>query len=127
MVWRKWVECDPFLTRGRTIRLARLDRTTCAGSIDAMLRGMPEPRLDELGVRPGERVRWRRRDGGHWAQGSVTGRERDGSVAVRDSQGRARAFVVERLEIRATGPRGASGWEPLIDRVKRIEQLRLFG
>ena len=92
-----------------------------------MLDPVAEPTLDELGVRTGERVRWRRRDGGHWVEGRVTGRERDGSVAVRDAQGRARAFVIERLEIRATGPRGASGWEPLIDRVRRIEQLRLFG
>ena len=87
---------------------------------------MPAPSLDELGVRPGERVRWRRRDGGHWAQGTVTGRERDGSLSVRDAQGRARALLLDRLEIRATGPRGAAGWEPLLDRVRRIEQLRLF-
>jgi hypothetical protein len=82
--------------------------------------------LEELGLRRGERVRWRRRDRGHWAEGSVTGRERDGSIAVRDAQGRARSFVVERLEVRAVGRRGATGWEPLIDRVQRTEQLHLF-
>ena len=83
--------------------------------------------LEELGLRPGERVRWRRREGGHWTEGTVIGRERDGSIAVRDGQGRARALVIDRLEVRATGPRGAAGWEPLFDRVHRIEQLDLFG
>jgi len=85
------------------------------------------PTLEELGLRAGERVRWRRRAAGHWTEGSVTGRERDGSIAVRDRQGRSRSFVIERLEIRAVGPRGASGWEPLLDRVLRTEQLHLFG
>jgi hypothetical protein len=88
---------------------------------------MPGGSLEELGLRPGERVRWQRRDRSHWAEGSVTGRERDGSIAVRDRQGRARALVIERLEVRAVGPRGAPGWEPLLDRVRRAEQLHLFG
>ena len=83
--------------------------------------------LEELGLRVGERVRWQRRDRGHWAQGTVTGRERDGSIAVRDAHGRARALVIERLEVRTVGPRGAPGWEPLLDRVQRAEQLDLFG
>ena len=91
-----------------------------------MLNAMAEPSLEELGLRRNERVRWQRRDRAHWAEGRVTGRERDGSIAVRDAQGRARAFVIERLEVRAVGPRGGPGWEPLIDRVKRIEQLHLF-
>jgi hypothetical protein len=87
---------------------------------------MPAGTLEELGLRAGERVRWRRRPGGRWAEGAVTARERDGSVGVRDSQGRARAFAVDRLEVRAVGPRGAHGWEPLLDRAGRTEQLHLF-
>ena len=83
--------------------------------------------LEELGVRVGERVRWQRRDHGRWVEGTVTGRERDGSIAVRDPQGRARALVIERLEVRSVGPRGAPGWEPLLVRVHRAEQLDLFG
>jgi len=82
--------------------------------------------LDELGLRAGERVRWRRRSGGSWAEGTVTGRERDGSIGVRDDQGRARALLIERLEVRGAGPRGAPRWEPLADRVRRTEQLPLF-
>ena len=86
-----------------------------------------DPTLDELGLRRGERVRWQRRAGGHWSYGTVTGRERDGSIAVHDGQGRARAFVIDRLEVRAVGARGAPGWEPLLARVSRSEQLDLFG
>ena len=88
---------------------------------------MPGGNLDELGLRAGERVRWRRRTGGHWSEGVVTGRERDGSIGVRDSQGRFRSFVIGRLEVRAVGRRGAARWEPLADRVQRTEQLDLFG
>ena len=89
--------------------------------------GVSQPGLEAIGLRAGERVRWRPRPGGHWAEGSVTGRERDGSIAVRDAQGRARALVLERLEVRAVGPRGASTWEPVAERAGRTEQLRLFG
>jgi hypothetical protein len=92
-----------------------------------MLGGVSEPTLEALGMRRGERVRWRPRPGGHWAEGVATGRERDGSIAVRDSQGRARALVLERLEVRGVGPRGAPTWEPVPERVARTEQLRLFG
>jgi hypothetical protein len=82
--------------------------------------------LAELGLRVGEAVRWRPKDGAHWRQGRITGRERDGSIGVRDPQGRARAFPLERLEVRATGPRGATTWEPAVDRAARTEQLGLF-
>jgi hypothetical protein len=52
--------------------------------------------------------------------------ERDGSIGLTDRQGRARALPVDRLEVRASGPRGARTWEPLADRVARIEQMELF-
>jgi hypothetical protein len=83
--------------------------------------------LDELGLRPGERVRWRPREGARWAEGTVTGRERDGSIAVRDREGRARAFPLDRIEVATTGPRGARTWEPATERAARTEQLGLFG
>ena len=82
--------------------------------------------LDELGIRPGDRVRWRPREGARWLEGTVTGRERDGSVGVRDPQGRARALPVDRLEVAATGRRGARTWERLAERAARTEQLDLF-
>ena len=87
---------------------------------------MSGPTLEELGLRAGERVRWQPAPGRQHVEGVVTGRERDGSIGVRDPQGRARAFVVERLEVRGRGPRGATRWEPLVDRVRRTEQRSLF-
>ena len=30
------------------------------------------------------------------------------------------------VEVRAVGPRGGKGWEPLPDRANRVEQLDLF-
>lgn len=81
--------------------------------------------LTEVGLATGERVRFRGPTGG-WADGRVEGRERDGSVRLRDVRGAARAIPVERLEVRATGPRGGARWEPLPERLARSEQLRLL-
>jgi hypothetical protein len=82
--------------------------------------------LVAVGLRPGDRVRWRRRDGGRWQEGSVERRERDGSIGVRDERGAARALPLERLEVRSTGPRGATTWEPVSSRAGRSEQLDLL-
>jgi hypothetical protein len=83
--------------------------------------------LEALGLRTGERVRWRPREGARWAEGTVTGRERDGSISVRDREGRARAFPLERIEVATTTRRGARTWEPATERAARTEQLGLFG
>jgi hypothetical protein len=89
--------------------------------------GTPQaPDLAALGLVGGERVRWRDKPGGRWREGTVEGRERDGSVGVRDGNGASRALIVDRLEVRTRGPRGARTWEPLADRVERDEQLPLF-
>ena len=82
--------------------------------------------LEALGLRAGEPVRWRPKEGARWAQGAVARVEQDGSIGLTDGQGRARSLPVERLEVRASGPRGARTWEPLADRVARIEQMELF-
>jgi hypothetical protein len=82
--------------------------------------------LEQLGLRAGEAVRWRPKEGARWAEGAVTAVERDGSIGLTDRQGRARALPIDRLEVRASGPRGARTWEPLADRVARIEQMELF-
>ncbi len=79
-----------------------------------------------LGLQPGEPVRWRSTVGSRWRTGRVTHRERDGSVAVTDARGLARSLAVERLEVRCAGPRGGAGWEPLVVRASRTEQLRLL-
>ena len=81
--------------------------------------------LLELGLRSGDRVRFRRPTGG-WSEARVEGRERDGSVRLRDGKGAARAIPVDRLEVRTTGPRGGHRWEPLSDLAAQTEQLRLL-
>ena len=49
-----------------------------------------------------------------------------GSIGLRDAKGAARALPVDRLEVRTTGPRGATTWEPLAERAARTEQMRLL-
>ena len=87
---------------------------------------LTETGLLDVGLRAGDRVRFRRRDGGAWREAKVERRERDGSVGVRDDRGAARAIAVDRLEVRTTGPRGGGTWEPLVDRAGRSEQLGIW-
>lgn len=82
--------------------------------------------LVAIGLRAGERVRFRRRDRERWQEGVVVRREADGSVGLRDAKGAARAIPVECIEVRVFGPRGGRGWEPLTERAARTEQLRLL-
>lgn len=87
---------------------------------------LAESALLEVGLRPGDRVRFRRREGGAWTEAKVERRERDGSVGVRDSKGAARAITLGRLQVRTTGRRGGVVWEPVADRAGRDEQLGLL-
>lgn len=82
--------------------------------------------LQAIGLRRGERVRFRRKEGGRWHEATVVAVERDGSIGVRDQKGASRALPMERLEVRTTGPRGAGTWEPLFERAARTEQLSLW-
>lgn len=84
------------------------------------------PPLEALGLAEGDRVRWRPAPNRRWNVGVVLGRERDGSVEVRDDRGAARALLVDRLEVRTVGPRGASRWEPAVERAARSEQMGLW-
>lgn len=86
----------------------------------------PSDDLAWLGIRPGDRVRFRRKPDGHWHEGTAIRRERDGSLGVRDDKGASRAIPLELVEVRGEGPRGAARWEPLLDRAARVEQLRLL-
>ena len=70
-------------------------------------------------------VRFRRRAGGRWHEGTVEGRERDGSVAVRDGDGRSRALRPDALEVKENGPRGAVRWVPVVEVADRTDQLAL--
>jgi hypothetical protein len=82
--------------------------------------------LSLLGLRPGEAVRWKAPGRANWRLGKVTHRERDGSIGVTDSRGLARSVPVEQIEVTSPGRRGGRGWEPLVERAARTEQLRLL-
>lgn len=82
--------------------------------------------LVELGLAPGDRVRFRRNDGERWKEATAFGRERDGSVWLHDVKGASRAIAVQHIEVRTTGPRGGVVWEPLAERAARTEQLKLL-
>lgn len=87
---------------------------------------LAESALLEVGLRPGDRVRFRRTDGGAWKEAKVERRERDGSIGVRDERGAARAIPVDRLQVRTAGPRGGATWEPVAERAGRSEQLGIW-
>lgn len=87
---------------------------------------LAESALLEVGLRPGDRVRFRRTDGGAWKEAKVERRERDGSIGVRDERGAARAIPVDRLQVRTAGPRGGATWEPVAKRAGRSEQLGIW-
>ena len=87
---------------------------------------LAESALLAVGLRPGDRVRFRQREGASWKEGTVERRERDGSFGVRDERGAARAITIERLQVRTTGKRGGLVWEAVTDRAERDEQLGLL-
>jgi hypothetical protein len=85
------------------------------------------PGLEALGLAVGDTVRWRDRAGARHRQGTVRGRERDGSISVSEgARGASRALRVERLEVATRGPRGAARWESLAERAQREEQIPLW-
>jgi hypothetical protein len=98
------------------------------GDDDPTLSATPPaaPSLDAMGLRPGDKVRWRRKAGGHWQEGVVIGLEADGSVALRDRQGRWRSIVASQLEARGKGRRGGARWESVSARAAQPGQLALW-
>jgi len=86
---------------------------------------LSDEQLAELGLRVGDRVRFRRRAGGHWQEGSVVGIEADGSLAIRDADGAWRALRAEQVEVQVR-ERRVTRWQPVLDRAGRDEQRRLF-
>ncbi len=107
--------------RGRSAIRATKSRARRAGADEDLTVG-----LTILGLRPDERVRFRRDERSRWQEAVVTRRERDGSVGLTDQRGAARAIPVEQIEVQCSGPRGGTNWEPLSTRASRNEQLRLL-
>lgn len=86
---------------------------------------MPDrTRLTALGLRPGERVRFRR--GSRWHEGRLVGVEADGSLQVTDHKGAARSLPLDRIEVRREGPRGAPLWRSVPAVINQPEQLDLW-
>jgi hypothetical protein len=88
--------------------------------------GATDSRLAELGLKRGDRVRFRRRDTERWKEAVVERREKDGGVGLRDAKGAARSMAVDRIEVRGRGPRGGVSWEPLTEVAARTEQMKLL-
>jgi hypothetical protein len=82
--------------------------------------------LVALGLRVGERVRFRRRDEERWKEAKLESVERDGSLAIRDAKGASRAIPVGRVQVRRSGPRGGTVWVPATDLRDGTEQLDLL-
>jgi hypothetical protein len=82
--------------------------------------------LAELGLQAGDAVRFRRSEGERWKSATVQRRERDGSLGLQDGKGASRAIAIELVEVRTKGPRGATVWEPVVERAARTEQMRLI-
>ncbi len=72
-------------------------------------------------------MRFRRLDRSRWQDGTVTGIERDGSLAVADKDGSHRTVAADQILVRAPGSmRRSVRWEPLLERAARTTQLQLF-
>jgi hypothetical protein len=80
--------------------------------------------LSELGLAAGDRVRFRRTGGQRWSSATVEGRERDGSIALRDENGASRSIRVEHVEVFRASRKGGQ-WQAVVRR--SWEQLALFG
>jgi len=87
----------------------------------------PDPEasaLEAIGLRPGERVRFRRADRARWQNGQVHRLERDGSLRVTDTDGAARTVPLAQVQVRMAAGSSRGLWEPLADRSARAVQLR---
>jgi hypothetical protein len=81
-------------------------------------------KLPELGLHPGERVRFRR--GSRWDEGRLVGVEADGSLQVTDRKGAARSLPIAGIEVRREGPRGGTVWRSVPAVISQPEQLDLW-
>jgi hypothetical protein len=85
-----------------------------------------DPGLTQVGLRVGDRVRFRRADGKRWHEATVRKRERDGSIAVHETMGGARSIPIDRLEVLRPGRRGRSTWRSVAELAAHDEQLGLW-
>ena len=83
--------------------------------------------LEQVGLRAGEAVRFRRSDAGRWISGRIAGVNADGSITLFDvPQGAARSLRADRLEVRRPSGRGRLTWQNVGVVAITWEQLQLF-
>ena len=83
--------------------------------------------LEQIGLRAGEPVRFRKGDNGRWLTGRIAGVNADGSITLHDvPQGAARSLRPDRLEVRRPGSRGRLTWQNVGVVAITWEQLTLW-
>ena len=83
--------------------------------------------LEQLGLRAGEAVRFRKGDAGRWVAGRIAGVNADGSITLHDvPQGAARSLRPDRLEVRRPNSRGRLTWQNVGVVAITWEQLTLW-
>ncbi|HEY4331976.1 MAG TPA: hypothetical protein VGM78_05385 [Ilumatobacteraceae bacterium] len=83
--------------------------------------------LEQIGLRCGEPVRFRRGETGRWIEGRIAGVSPDGSITLHDvPQGAARSLRPDRLEVRRPGSRGRMTWQNVGVVAITWEQLTLW-
>ena len=83
--------------------------------------------LEQVGLRSGEDVRFRRGEAGRWVMGRIAGVNADGSITLHDiPQGAARSLRPDRLEVRRPGTRGRLCWQNVGVVAITWEQLSLW-
>lgn len=83
--------------------------------------------LEQIGLRAGEPVRFRRGEARRWVLGRIAGISADGSITLHDiAQGAARSLQPDRLEVRRPGSRGRLTWQNVGVVANTWEQLSLW-
>ena len=82
--------------------------------------------LQRLGLRAGERVRFRRHGTGRRVEGRMAGISPDGSIKLFDPDGSARNLRPDAVEVRRPGSGGRLRWQLVSEVAVTWEQLELF-
>ena len=88
---------------------------------------MSTAELRSIGLRQGERVRFKRQHRSRWTLGHIASVGADGSILVHDANGAARSLRPEALEVERPNRRGRLTWRAVDEVATTWEQLDLFG
>ena len=83
--------------------------------------------LEQIGLRAGEVVRFRRGGNGRWIEGRIACMNADGSITLHEAAlGAARSLRPDRLEVRRPSARGRLEWQNVGIVAITWEQLSLW-